>query len=80
MWENSDAMVVDASFLRCRSLSLVWQVRKGWCDKIHAKNLSLNLSVTNPFVVASRRFNGMDPELNNSVMPRNYSIGINVGF
>ena len=31
-------------------------------------------------VIANERFNGFDPELGNSVYPKNYSIGINVGF
>lgn len=80
MWEMSDAMVVSGSFLRCRSMGLTWQMKREWCDKIFAKNLSLNFSVDNLFVIASKRFNGFDPELENSVMPRTFSFGINVGF
>ena len=80
MWEMSDAMVVSGSFLRCRSMGLTWQMKREWCDKIFAKNLSLNFSVDNLFVIASKRFNGFDPELDNSVMPRTFSFGINVGF
>ena len=80
MWERSDAMVVSGSFLRCRSMGLTWQMKREWCDKIFAKNLSLNFSVDNLFVIASKRFNGFDPELDNSVMPRTFSFGINVGF
>lgn len=80
MWERSDAMVVSGSFLRCRSMGLTWQMKREWCDKIFAKNLSLNFSVDNLFVIASKRFNGFDPELDSSVMPRTFSFGINVGF
>jgi len=80
MWEKSDAMVVSGSFLRCRNMGLTWQMKREWCDKIFAKNLSLNFSVDNLFVIASKRFNGFDPELENSVMPRTFSFGINIGF
>ncbi|WP_294471095.1 SusC/RagA family TonB-linked outer membrane protein [uncultured Bacteroides sp.] len=80
MWEQSDALVVNASFLRCRNLGLSWQMDKKWCEKIHAKNLALNFSVDNVFVVANKRFNGFDPELDNSIMPRTFSFGINIGF
>ena len=80
MWEMSDAMVVNGSFLRCRNLSLTWRMNPEWCKKIHAKNLSLNFQTNNLFVIASKRFNGFDPELENSIMPRSYSFGINIGF
>lgn len=80
MWEMSDAMVVSGSFLRCRNMGLTWQMKREWCDKIFAKNLSLNFSMDNLFVIASKRFNGFDPELENSVMPRTFSFGINIGF
>ena len=57
MWEKSDAMVVSGSFLRCRNIGLSWQMKKEWCDKIHAKNLAINFNMDNIFVIASKRFN-----------------------
>lgn len=80
LWEQSDAMVVNGSFLRCRNIGLSWQMKKEWCEKIHAKNLSLNFNMDNIFVIANKRFNGFDPELENSIMPRSFSLGLNVGF
>lgn len=80
LWAQSDAMVVSGSFLRCRNIGLSWQMKRDWCEKMHMKNLSLNFNMDNVFVIASKRFNGFDPEVSNSVMPRNYSLGINVGF
>ena len=80
MWEKSDAMVVNASFLRCRNIGLSWEMKKEWCDKVHAKNLSVNFNMDNIFVIASKRFNGFDPELENSIMPRSFSLGLNIGF
>nr|WP_231932229.1 MULTISPECIES: SusC/RagA family TonB-linked outer membrane protein [Butyricimonas] len=80
MWEQSDDMVVDASFLRCNQLSLSWSVNRDWCKKMGLKTLNVNAGVSNLFVIASKRFNGFDPELGNSVQPKNYSLGVSIGF
>ena len=48
--------------------------------KMGLNSLTVNASVNNLFVIASKRFDGYDPELQDSVMPKNYSVGINVGF
>lgn len=80
MWAQSDAMVVSSSFLRCRNLSLGWRLNPELTKKIGLNSLTLNASLSNIFVIASKRFNGFDPELDNSVLPKNYTIGINVGF
>ena len=80
MWENSNVMVVKSSFLRCCNLSLGWRMNPEISKKFGVSNLSLNASVSNLFVIASKRFNGFDPELGNSIMSRNYSFSINIGF
>lgn len=80
LWEQSDVMVADASFLRCRQLSLSYRLGDSSCAKLRLKSLALSLTVANLFVIANERFNGFDPELGDSVYPKNYSIGINVGF
>ena len=59
-WERSDYMIVSASFLRCRQISLSWNVKR--------------------HVIANKRFNGFDPEVDKSVMPRTFTGGINIGF
>ena len=81
MWGMSDAMVVNASFLRCNQISLSWSMDSKLCKKFGARSFSVNASVSNVFVIASKKFNGFDPELaDNSVMPRMFSFGFNVGF
>ena len=80
VWEESDAMVVNASFLRCQQIGLSWNIKPGKLEKIGVSNLMLSANVNNIFVIASKRFNGFDPEVQNSVMPRTFSLGINVGF
>jgi len=80
LWAMSDAMVVDGSFLRCRSVGLNWQMQRSLCESLKVKSLSVNFTVDNLFVLADKRFNGLNPELNNSVLPHNYSLGFNIGF
>lgn len=80
MWASSDVQVVNASFLRCTQISLSWFMSQRLCKKFGATSFSASASVSNVFVIASKRFNGFDPELGNSVMPRMFSFGFNVGF
>lgn len=80
MWHNSDVRVVSGSFFRCQQMSLTWNLNEEWCAKIGIKSLSLNAFVNNVFVIADKKFDGFDPELGNSIQPKTYSVGINVGF
>ncbi len=80
VWEDSDAMVVNASFLRCQQIGLSWNINPGKLEKVGVSNLLLSANVNNIFVIASKRFNGFDPEVQNSIMPRTFSLGINIGF
>ena len=79
-YANSDALLVKRSFLRCRGLNLSWRLNNDMAKRMGLNNLTVNMSVNNLFVIASKRFDGYDPELQDSVMPKNYSIGINIGF
>jgi tonB-linked outer membrane protein, susC/ragA family len=80
MWSYSDALVVSANFLRCQQMTLSWNVDDAWCARLGLKSLQLNATMNNVFVIASKKFNGFDPELGNSIQPKTYSIGVNIGF
>ena len=80
MWGRSDLRVVSASFLRCQQMSLTWNVNSVWCAKVGIKSLSLNAIMNNVFVIADKKFDGFDPELGDSVQPKTYSFGVNIGF
>jgi len=75
-WALSDALVTDASFLRCRNLDLTWRFNQRTMNRLGMKNLALTYSMNNLFVIASKRFEGMDPELKNSVTPKSFSLGL----
>lgn len=80
MWSQSDAMVVNASFLRCTQISVSWNIPAQICSKFGATNCTISANVNNPFVICSSRFNGFDPELGDSVMAKVFSFGLSVGF
>lgn len=80
MWDYSNIRVANASFFRCNNLQLTWNAEQELLTKLHIKNLSLSLSASNIFVIASDKFQGFDPELGDSVNPQTYTIGINIGF
>ena len=80
MWEKSDLRVVNASFFRCQQMSLTWNMSERICMQLGIKSFSVQAIVNNVFVIASKKFHGFDPELGNSVQPKTYSVGINVGF
>ena len=80
MWAMSDARVADASYLRCTQLSLSYNVPNVFCRKIGLASISLNANVNNLFLIASKKWNGYDPELGSSIQPKTYSLGLSVGF
>jgi len=80
MWAQSDVMVADASYLRCTQMSLSYNFPRKMCQRIGLTNITLNANVNNLFVIASKKWNGYDPELGNSITPKVYSLGLSVGF
>ncbi len=80
MWAESTIQVVDASFLRNRGLDLEYRLAQKQAGVLGLRNASVTASVNNLFVIASKRFQGMDPELGNSVMPKTFSLGLRVGL
>lgn len=80
VYANSDILIVKNSFLRCRDLGISWRMPSDITKKIGLSSFTASASVSNLFVIASKRFNGFDPELEDSVMPKNYSLSISVGF
>lgn len=80
MWANSSARVVSGSFLRCSQISLSYYLPKRWCEAIRATSISVSGNTNNLFVIASKKWNGFDPELGSSVQPRIFSFGLSIGF
>jgi TonB-linked SusC/RagA family outer membrane protein len=90
MYNYSDLRVVDGSHIRCNNLALTYNFTPQQLRLLKvAKQLSLSANVTNPFLIASSRLNGQDPEILNTesykitpTMPRmkTVSFSLNVGL
>ena len=80
MWAQSTARLVSGSFLRCTQLSLSYNLPKSVCRLIRATGISLSANTNNIFVIASKKWNGYDPETGSSKQPKIYSFGLSVSF
>jgi hypothetical protein len=82
MYNYSTARVVDAGFFRCNDISLTWNVPEQLLRHMHIRNLSISGAVRNPFIIVSKDFKGMDPEVatGSQPVPRVYSMQFNVSF
>ena len=80
MWAQSTARLVSGSFLRCSQLSISYYLPKVVCRKIRATSISISGNTNNLFVIASKKWNGYDPETGSSKQPRIYSFGLSVSF
>lgn len=77
----SDALVFNASYLRCKNIQLGYTLPPHISNKFLISNLKIYASIDNLFTLTS--FPGLDPEIAAGVgypQLRQYSIGINVTF
>ncbi|TAJ13775.1 TonB-dependent receptor [Marinilabiliaceae bacterium JC017] len=88
----SDLIIEDGSFLRCRDITLTYELPKAWVDKMSMQNVSFFATGQNLFVLTN--YKGYDPEVNTfafdglrqgidwSGFPaaRAYTFGFNVTF
>jgi TonB-linked SusC/RagA family outer membrane protein len=81
MYNYSDARVVSASFLRCNNISVTYNLPEKLLRNT-LKNVSLTASVSSPFIIVSKDFKGMDPEVatGSQPIPRVYSAILNVSL
>ncbi|MBO9592279.1 MAG: TonB-dependent receptor [Niabella sp.] len=79
---SSDFWVEDASFLRCRDITLGYRLPAGLLQKQTViKNARLYVNLQNPFILT--RYKGIDPELQNFYaypMTRSFTLGASIGF
>jgi hypothetical protein len=90
MYNYSDLRVVNGSHLRCNNITLSYVFKKQQLSRLKVLNqLSLSANITNPFVIASKKLHGQDPEVlsvdASSITPtmsrmRTVSFSLNAGF
>jgi hypothetical protein len=82
MYDYSTARVVDASFVRLQNVSFGYILPAAQMKRIGLKSCTVNASVSNVFYIASKKLNGVDPEVtgNSLPIPRNFSLSLNIGL
>jgi hypothetical protein len=85
---NSDKFIENASFLRCKNISLGYALPERLISKINIKYLRVYFNVSNAFLIT--KYKGMDPEIGSwdplyagvdggyYPQPRVYTIGANI--
>jgi TonB-linked SusC/RagA family outer membrane protein len=66
-YTTSDQIVVDASFLRLRNVSLSYSVPQKWISKILISDARIYFLAQNLLTIT--RYNGLDPEFQNAGLP-----------
>ena len=81
MYNQSTARIASTDFIRCRSISLQYDVPKEFINKIGMINAYVTATLTNPFVIAfDKRWEGRDPETMSWPTRRTFSISLNLSF
>lgn len=81
LYNQSDIRVADSDFIRCRQLSLQYDLPAQFIQKIYAKRVSLSASLTNPFLIAlDDKWEGKDPETGTWPARRTVSFSLGLTF
>jgi hypothetical protein len=78
MFNNSTARVVNASTLRCNSISVSYSLPAKFITRARLKNASVGAGVTSPFAIVSKGFRGVDAEVATGGQPRTRTYTVNV--
>ena len=82
MYNYSDLRVVNGSFARCTNIGFNYFFPPKTIASLGLNNLSLSFNVSNPFIIKSKEFKGLDPEVasGNQPVTRAYSFTVNISL
>lgn len=82
MYDYSDVRVVNASFLRSNNISLTYNLPQSAIKFIGLRDISLSGSMSNPFMIVSKDYKGIDPEVATGGQPLSkvYSFRLNIAI
>ena len=81
MYNQSTARIASTDFIRCRSISLQYDLPKEFINKLGMINAYVSATLTNPFVIAfDDRWEGRDPETMSWPTRRTFAISLNLSF
>lgn len=80
-YNNSSVRVAKTDFIRCRSLSLQYNVPNNFAQMLGMRNIYCDLSLTNPFFISfDKKWEGRDPETANWPARRSLTFSLNMSF
>ena len=82
MYNYSDLRVVNGSFARCTNIGFNYFFPPKTIASLGLNNLSLSFNVSNPFIIKSKEFKGLDPEVasGNQPVTRAYAFTVNISL
>ncbi|MDF2516329.1 MAG: hypothetical protein K0R59_1625 [Sphingobacterium sp.] len=85
LYNHSDIMLAKADYLKCRSMSLGYNVPANWLQRMKVSQASVALIMSNVFTLAGKEWQGQDPELpglGTTALPQQpmYNLSINISF
>lgn len=81
LYNQSTAQLAKGDFVRCRNISLSYDVPLKYAGRIGARRVTLSASLSNPFVIAfDKKWKGRDPESGSWPARRMTSFSLNVSF
>ena len=81
LYNLSDIRVANADFIRCRQISLSYDLTSDLLKKLYAKRVGVSLSMSNPFLITfDKAWKGYDPETKGWPARRTTSLSVNMTF
>ncbi len=81
MYNQSTARLASTDFIRCRNISLQYDLPRTWIRSIGMRNAYVTASLTNPFFIAfDDQWDGRDPETASWPARRSVSLSLNLNF
>lgn len=81
MYNHSTARIADTDFIRCRNISLQYDIPKSIYTRIGMRNAYVTASLTNPFFIAfDSKWQGRDPETASWPARKSFTLSVNLTF
>lgn len=85
LYDKSSARLYNADFLRCNMIMMTYSLPARVVSNWGVKGMTVGASVSKPFVIASRKLHGQDPEIDNTsglALPviKAYNLNVSISF
>ena len=82
MYDKSDERVAKGDFLKLKMVALSYMMPEKYTTWLGISSMTLRLQATNLFTIASKKWEGVDPETPGANIPLlpTYSLGLNISF